>query len=532
MVEHRLADVQLRVWCDARRAHATAAAELAGGSLGPGALRESLIEKHLAGIEVTSEAPLAPEHRTALEALGAKLLQSALANALFTFEAVEGSGDGAGLLADGRGGRLRPWSESMHWSLNHTYAESYPAEQHVVSEDVLRLGREEASRVVHRIDLPSEAALALPVRLESTVDFERDPIDKVRVRLDYEGAGPNGPIVRTGEFVFDRTSSPTQTFLIELASRGPARYRWEAEIFYRGQPEPLRLTPPPTDASTLVLDFDALGVLRVEVELRDVSFDTVRNAVVDLEYPSKGLSHRLVLGSERPAGGWQAIVRERPRPYRYRVAWVTADGGRLEGDWQTSSSAQLALDAPAELSAAARVMLVAGGDFSDVAQIVVELRPAGVPGATPTELAFAQPGETQSWLPRTHGPVGFRYEFRRTVVGRDGARRTTGWMTSDAPVLVVRDDLRYEVRVVARRLPLGDTFALGLVTLEPLQGGSDRATLSLRSAAEEGRWSFRLSSPHDHRYRYQLTLIRRSGERITVPWQEAEEEILVLPPPS
>ena len=139
--EYRLDTIKLGVWCDARASNQAVAARLAAGSLEPAQLREMLETSHLAGVELSSETAIAPEQTAALEAMANRLLESALASAMFTFEqGSSGNGDGAhGLVMNGNLGKLRPYEESSQAALNHTFSESYPAEQHSLLSSVLRL---------------------------------------------------------------------------------------------------------------------------------------------------------------------------------------------------------------------------------------------------------------------------------------------------------------------------------------------------------------------------------------------------------
>jgi hypothetical protein len=75
-----------------------------------------------------------------------------------------------------------------------------------------------------------------------------------------------------------------------------------------------------------------------------------------------------------------------------------------------------------------------------------------------------------------------------------------------------------------------------VVELEPVEQASpsspERQSLVLRDRASESEWSFRLVAPDRHRYRYQLTLVPKDGPRSVIPWQEDEQSVLVLVPPS
>jgi hypothetical protein len=99
---------------------------------------------------------------------------------------------------------------------------------------------------------------------------------------------------------------------------------------------------------------------------------------------------------------------------------------------------------------------------------------------------------------------------------------------------VVRDLLRFDLLVIPRHLDLGGSLSLALLALEFEDAAAalaEQTTLVLKDRGEEPRWSFRLAAPDRHRYRYQLTLVAGST-RTATPWQEAEDAILVLRPPT
>jgi hypothetical protein len=530
LFEAHLDDVQLRVWCDVRSSLRVVTDRLATGSVDPGELRERLTAERLAGTELITEQPVPPEDRQTLERLGQQLLEATLASALFELDGEEAGQPG--LLVDGQLGRPRAYSTTMETRLNHTFTQSFPVERRVVLDGLLRLeaeGAQLASRL-RRVDLDGGFFRIMEVKVYCTVDFQHDVVETVKVTMAYDATGPSGRVRRTAELVF-REGSTVQTFRFDLASPDQRAFRYDVDVWYRSDPEPTHLSFPEAEATSVVLDLDRLGVLRVDVELRDVPFAAVRTAVVDLVHPPTGLSHRMVLDGGRPSGTWEAVVRQAPGPYRYQVAWVTPTD-RVEEPWHDATSARLALDAPPELWRTASVELISAGDFTELAQIVVDLRTGPEDGQVES-LTFTEPGQTLTWEPRTGDPAGFRYQVRRTVLYRDGTVHPGGWEDDDRPVLVVRDLLLFEVTVVARLLDLGGTVALALVELEldgGAEGGRQRTTLVVRDRAEQPRWKARLPSPDRHDYRHRLTLVARDGQRTVSPWREGREGFLVLRP--
>jgi hypothetical protein len=514
-----LDDIELRVWCDVRSSLQIASTRLSAGALAPSTLRETLTTQRVAGTQLTTQRPLAPDDEERLRDLGQQLLEAALASALFE----RGSGAAPP--------RLRPYTTEMETTLNHTFTQSFPVRRHAVLDDVIRLDADAAQlgERLRRIDLDGGFFRIMEVSVHCTVDFEHDPIDVVQVALVYDATGPTGRVVRKRDMLFRDRMAP-QTFRFDLAAPDERTYSYAADVHY-SDGATTRLSFAPTDATAVVLDLDGLGVLRVDVALRDVVFDIVQSVVVDLLHPPSGLTQRIILNGLRTSQTWEAVVGGSPGPYSYRVAWVTKDG-RTEQPWAEAVGTRLALDMPAELRPGAEVMLVAGGDFAGLAQIVVDLR-AGPQDADVASLSFTDAGQTQSWRPARSRPGPLSYELRTTIVRRDGSRETTDWRADDRPVIVVRDVLRFELSDIGRWVDFGGAVSLALVELtfdDEQTAIHERQTLVLHDRADEPRWSFRLGSPDRHTYRHRLTLVAPGGSRAVSEWHEAEASILVLAP--
>jgi len=517
----RLDDIKLRVWCDAQRAHQSLAARWQAGALTPAEARAGLVEHRLAGFELDSEQPLEPAHRLELEKSGQDVLEKALGSVFFDINR-----------------SLRPFDPGMEASLNYTLSESFPVERHAVIRSALRLGvsAQELGNRLRQVTLDGGFFRILEVKVYCTADFSENTVSKVKATLDYDQTGESGRVEEHGEFVFQEGATMA-TFRTALAAPDLDSYSYEVEVYFRGDPEPLRLERRTVRGTALVLDLDGLGVLRVRAELRDVPFEVVDSAVVEVEYPPKGFSSRFVLDGEHLAGEWEAVTRAPLEPYRYKADWVLRDGSRIEGEWPACSQPQVFLDAPEQLRRKALVQLISAGDFSALAQILVELRMEGESGA-PAQFAFTQAGQSATWQPRLGDPAGLRYEVRRTLVDLDGGRRILNpeWAAEDRNILIVSDALRYEVRVVPRLLDLGGALKLALLELEYADadgGNAQRGVLALRLRDEEPGWKIRLARPEYHRYRYRLSVVTSQGERKPPSeWSEAEDEILVLRPPT
>jgi len=517
--EYHLDGVRLRVWCDARRAQIAASAQASAGALDPATLRSGLVVSQAAGIDISADTPVPRDQQAALQKLGEQLLDAALAATV--------------VAPDGR--TARPYDASMSGTLNHTFTSSFAARQQTAVETSLLLAVDDAMRAtrITTIDLANQPQ-PIDVTVLCPVDFVGGPIAAVHVFIAYDGSGPDGrPLDRQADVVF---KAGTGSFSFHsLASADDRRYRWHADVQYR---DGSKATLPEvlTDDPLLILAIDGLGVLDVDVSLGDVPLDLVGSVVVDLEYPPKGLTHQVILDGAHAAAAWQPVVGQvSPDALRWRATFVTTDGRRIVGDWQAAVSTRVIVDAPRDLGITTDVQLVSAGDFSGLAQIVVDV--AWADGRNPAQFAFTKPGQTARWSPRGLPAGGaVNYRARRTVIGADGISRAFDWTDENSPLLVVSDESRFTVQIVSRLLDLGGAWSSAAVALEHVDGGSnldERDTVVFRDRAADGAWSFRLGASNDHAYRYQLTLVPHGGgERRVFPWQDARDEVLVLRGPA
>ena len=525
--EHRLAGATLRIFCDAKRSLTLAATHARAGALDAATLRRTLVDEHAAGVEITSEIELPPEQLRSLEQTGLSILESMLASVLLE-QAPAGESSAPS---------LKPYEERFEASLNVTLSGSHPLLSHATLEGPVSipLTAETRAALVTRVDLEGSSFPVHEVQILCAAELGSDLIDAVSVQIDYDETGPRGRLQRSGNVLFKRGSPTTATFRTDLAAPDKRVCRFTASVYYEGDPEPLQLVLPPTDSRLVVLDVDALGVLTLGIALRDVPFDQVRSVVVELVYEPRErmpITPVFVLDERHPEARAQIAVRDAPlSPYRYQVTYHLRDEERVVSPFQASTSPRLWLDLPGQIHRKLRVDLIAAGDFSALASAIVELREHA--DAPIREIVLTETGQRKTVGMPAAELSSLRYQVRQTFVYRDGVRKTLEWADDSRTVLIVRDVLRFSVRVLPRLLELGGDsgFALLRLSHESPEGEKQQTTLVLRSPSEEPIWSFRLTTPDAHRFRYMLTLVRRDGSRREGPLLEAEEEILVLVPP-
>src|SRR6266481_2811050 len=262
LFDHRLMGTRMRVWCDAQKTYLAASRWLQAGGSDRSQLRGDLVTQRLAGIDLDSDQPLPGPESAALQKCGQDILDRALASALFTGNAAPGKASTPL--------QLRPYSESLEASLNLTFTESFPLEQHMVIDSVMHLDLtpEQFAKKARLVEASSGFFDLLDVQIVCTVDFKTDLISTVAVHVEYDATGPTGRIQRSGDYIFNKNSASIQHFRTDIASPKQTALRYSADVYYHGDHMPLHIAYPEAQGTAIVLDLDAVGVLRVRAELR------------------------------------------------------------------------------------------------------------------------------------------------------------------------------------------------------------------------------------------------------------------------
>jgi hypothetical protein len=241
----------------------------------------------------------------------------------------------------------------------------------------------------------------------------------------------------------------------------------------------------------------------------------------------------MILDGASSTASWSAVVRDGPTAYRYKTDWLLQNGTRIEGAWAETNSSALYLDAPAAIGQQAKLEVISAGDFSGLSQIIVDLRSTA--DNADTQFAFTRTGEANTWKPKRQSDGDFRYDFRRTLIYEDGSVRAADpeWVPSTRPILIISDELRFDVSVVARLLDLGASLKSVIVELETdaSQGPVEKKTFLVQNKTDQYLWTFRINKLDQHRYRYRITAISSGGQRKAASeWRDADSGILVLTP--
>lgn len=501
-VAYVLDDITLTVWCDARAALQVARDLAAAGQGGPGALTTELTARHLAGTTLLTTRPLSAEEQTAVDALSTQVLQSAVLPRL---------------LDDS--GSPRAESSALVQRTDLTLTASAPGVLPVTRSANLMLPDGPANTVSGDL---GDAGLRRVVRVSAMGDLAARGIETVAVALDYTGTLPDGTLLRRTADLALRPGQPAAAAAFDIAPDQRAVVAKVAVHFTDGS-APYVFDLPATDSDAIDLDVESLGVVAVNLELVSAEPGAPVQAVVDLAYGDgePAVEGRFVLDGAQPTARWMAVVRETPRGYRYRVTWVRGPE-RTEGDWQAAEQETLRLDVPFA-PRAGTVTVISAGAFDQLTALVLELRAAAEEPVT--TLTFTSTDQTQTW---TLPPGGTAYEYRTTLVRPDGTHSDGPRVSTDQPMLLVRDTLRFDVTVVAALLGVGIQLTRAVVELEGPDRAAPHVTIVFDGTAAQARASLRLTDPGEHAYRFRLTLCPPAQPPQVGEWESGSSSVLVL----
>ncbi len=441
---------------------------------------------------------------------------------------------------------LKDWEQSMSASLNHVFEAKTVLSARMPLADNLSqvLGDADVDALITHVDLDGEFFQYLDVQVLCTADFEKEPVDLVKVHLDYDATGARGRVHEVKDLVFAGTPG-SQRFATFKAAPDANRYRYDATVHYKGSDAIYRFAGE-TDETILVLDADTLGLLKVDVQMGLIDWERTRQALVRLRYGAGGGRHetQMTFESGKDRAEWIEVIGEDiTQAYEWDVEFVDSSGQRIKGDSGRSTASTLLINQP--FTNEMRVDVVPAGNFKLAGGLLTQVKVAlryvdeANDHVVETIATLAKQEDSFTWTVPIIDKQRRSYEYQVTAVYVDGVTREDGWRTTDKQILPVGDPFSFGV--VINPLLLGTPpgrFTLGTIELEYGEpGASDHArqTLQISDFKTPLNWFFRLESQDKRTYRYTLTLFSTTPEgevkEIELPTQEHDSEILVLKPP-
>lgn len=431
---------------------------------------------------------------------------------------------------------LKKVDESMNVVLNSTMTTKAVLEGHLGPNDNLSniLQGQNVADYRTQIDINADWFQYLDVQVVCTANFDEDPVDLVEAHLSYVGTGKLGDINKKQDFIFKKDSPPGR-FSTYLAGPDQKSYDYEYTVYYKGSSDKMS-GKAKTDNTVCVLDTDRMGVLRVVVEAGLIDWNQIKLALVKMRYGSGSYAKEteFTISQQQPKQIWnEVIARPVTEPYYYTVTYVDQENRNIEMPEDSSTTRHLILNQPLQQSMG--VAVIPAGEFGAeglISRIAVALRYRDDANNynVDTIVMLDDARKSQIWKFPLMDPKNKSYQYQVTVFYSDGVTRTDEWKDSDLEVLPVGDPYGFRVQITPRLL-MKSPYTFGTIYLafnDDHAGIHAEKTMELSDFAKPLFWRFRLGSPTQHTYKYQLTLYKDDGTENKMPEKEADQDVLVL----
>ncbi|MET1007317.1 MAG: hypothetical protein ABWX96_17340 [Propionibacteriaceae bacterium] len=435
--------------------------------------------------------------------------------------------------------KLKSTDTRVTGDLNYTLKTKAVLEGHLTPNDNLShvTGGQDVEQFRTMVEIDPDFYKFLAVEVLCTADFDAEPVDLVRGELRYK----QGDIDEVKDVIFSKGDAAPKEFATYLDGPNAREYEYDYEVFYRGTSQTLKRSGR-SESDVLVLDTDALGILRVDLQVGVVDFNRIASVLVKLWQGSgsarKEAEFTLTQGHE--SASWvQVTAAAGTEPYHYQCIFFDKQGQRIETPEQTSSARTLVIEQP--ISESLEIAVIPAGSFGAdglISRVVVALRyiDKGNNNYTVDDI-ITLTGEADSkiWAVPLVDPKLRTYEYRVTVFYSDGVTREDTWQPTDKTILPVGDPFGMRVQILPYRLKLSGLYEFGTIHLsfkDQAAGIVAEKDLQITDFTQPLYWRFRLGAPERHTYSYQLSLFTKDGQQIDLPEVDASREVLTLAPPA
>jgi len=385
------------------------------------------------------------------------------------------------------------------------------------------------------IDLndPVFQTLEVPVRVNA--NFKDLPLDSVEVKCEYH----SGQTHQIQELSF--TSPDTMEKFRTFVEAGEWSYTYSYQVNYKGQSRSFQSPPIHTNEKFLTINVGDTGILAIDVEVGDLSFEQVSSALVTLTYEDRSgavaIERQFQLTKATPRHSLREVVfTPVSQPYQYQVKYTMADGTEVIGPVTPSRSPQLYINDP--FTSTRTIALRATGNLdTEIQTIFTSMRfvdeKAKYEKKISVALSKAQPGF--DWIIPLINPDG-KVFYSFTIQYRDGRieEGSEHEAKSDTILAGRLDTVVLEVTVLPSLVDFTKTqlvdVALHYVDKE---GEIDtRADLIFEPKDKEKKtWSVRVKDRTKMKYEWQTTFFMADGstKQSTVETTEARALILRMP---
>ncbi len=384
------------------------------------------------------------------------------------------------------------------------------------------------------VDLDDPFFKRVTVSYRANVDFDSMPVKSVDVTLRYGASQPKGTSFVTANDVGQ------QAWPLENDNW---KYRYQYLVNYKNESRQFASPEVETDAPVLTINVGDSGVLHADVQVGDMNFDQVSQALVTLGYEDAdaGVPPQEWKFSFDKDNRGKAITKPifapRTKPFTYQVKYTMADGREYTGGKQTTMASQIFVGDP--FQADKTVSVRSTGNFDgDIDTIFVDLKYRDETNDynQSTSIALSSNQRFLDWTFPVVDETGGQVTYTETIQFADGTRKENPEKTADKQTILVgvaTSDEFLQVDVLPDLLDF-DVVKLVKVTIhyaDPANQIDDTKDLVFRKDSKAQQYKVRVADKTKRSYQYSVEyFLNANNARQEIGPKESTETTLILEP--
>lgn len=392
------------------------------------------------------------------------------------------------------------------------------------------------------LNTPIFNRLDVPVRV--TADFAADPIAQIDVTCVYSQVDDLTGVTKAHTETFEyRTGEEVNYFRTIMAKDATGvpkdTYRYSSVLHNKAASQPVNTPDTDTKERSLLIGYDRMGCVRVQIITGAIPWDVVDRVHVALQYPGLDLptaSQAVDLKADKSEASWFTYTGgNASREYEYTLTFTLKNGQVLTRPVAKSISDKLVVDAP--FVGLLDVTFVPQGTFPPLASIVLSARYVDAPNNYRVEEihVFKDAVTPWQWTVRLENASlrDFQYKVDTTFV--DGSAHQGDWQPGSEGAMLVGEvaSQMLQVEVVAGALDMTKwkLVVLRLNYTDPGSGEAQEQVFQITPANANGSfvWKVALRDAHARTYTYAVQAFGADGvSKQTIPPTPRTDNLLVL----
>lgn len=398
-------------------------------------------------------------------------------------------------------------------------------------------GASEAEMQRHIVDLHADDFNTLGVTVQSLVTFDKTPVQAVEVQLEYSATDDRGETHLTpNTFTFTATDNAARKFDPTIIN-GQREYRSRYRVIYDDGSSGDYTPWVASTSRGLNIAVTDPGGIALDVSAASLNWDLLRGIRVDLGYThpddAQATAQRsFELTKLNPGRKWeQKFNRALRGAANAKVTYFLADEKVVEGpNLSVDVTNTLFLVPPPQVDVL-NVTLLPSGDWSDVAQALVQMKyDAGDGRVYDRVFRFTAIDQSAEWQVLLRDATRRGFSYQSIVAYKSGGRDESAWTTKtgdQALPIDVKGSPKLKVNVLSNLIDFARTPAVQVSFVY----GDQRRTLAFTEKKTQV-FETPLLADGTREYGYTVTWFPASGAPISSgPQRSADTELFLRPAP-